>query len=333
MKNFLKTLTDEEKNMILEQHSEPKKSYCPVISRTSTDIVDLNKLLIKYGSFEQINKSIDFWSKSFVEQGFPQRVSCELSLNKIRPDYKDKNLIIVDTLQKLIYVFDKDGKFVGKSAIISGIEKQSSDSKKIAKSLLTWEEQANKLGFKWDDTKRTFYDATGKNRKYDDEIIYRDTEKEKLRFLPKGLFTTGSKLTSDVEYAGKSQNMLSLFKNGEEISQAIHGYYVEKPRTIALQKAKQLLTSPTDPKVTKEFLDSISTSKLNLSKSYGCINIPSEFLPTLRKYMVNSYVFNIGETGDNYLVDNSENFFNKMMNTEGCPSPESFGGKTPERMV
>jgi hypothetical protein len=318
---------------IKSKNTNVNSEFCPTISDKSKDIKDLNTLLQTYKSYEKINTFLNIGAKIFSNQGFPQRISCELSLNKIRPGYKDKNLIIVDTLQKLIFVFEKNGKFVQQSVIISGENKQSQDPKTIAKALLGWDDQVKNLGFKWDTNKKQYVDTTGKNRKYNPELVYSDTEKSGTKFLPKGIYTTGKSLDSDEEYAGNKDNMLSLFKDNKEIGQAIHGYYLEKPREIALANAKKLLSNPNNPNVSKEFLDSIGAGKINLSRSYGCINVPSEFLPVLRKYMVNSYVFNIGETGDNYLVNNAENYFDKMLNYENCPSPQSLGAVEPTRLA
>ena len=191
---------------------------------------------------------------------------------------------------------------------------------------MTWNEQTEKLGFKWVDGKG-YIDQTGKGRKYDDELVYNDTDKSKTRFLPKGIYTTSKTTSSDSEYAGKKNNSVSLFDGNKELAQAIHGYYVEAPRTEALRAAKKVISSPNDPRIGKDFLKLVRGGDVNLSQSYGCFNVPPEFLPTLRKYVVNSYVFNIGEDRKNYLVqsDKVENYFDKMTNSESCPSPISVG--------
>ena len=310
--------------------------YCQTITKNSTDIKNLSGLYNLYKSkytpftetqiYGQINKMVNSWSKLFTNQGIPKEISCEMALNQIRPGYDDKNLIVVDTYNKLVYVFDKDGKFIDKTVIISGKNKQSVDPKVIAHSLLTWNEQTEKLGFKWVDGKG-YIDQTGKGRKYDDELVYNDTDKSKTRFLPKGIYTTSKTTSSDSEYAGKKNNSVSLFDGNKELAQAIHGYYVEAPRTEALRAAKKVISSPNDPRIGKDFLKLVRGGDVNLSQSYGCFNVPPEFLPTLRKYVVNSYVFNIGEDRKNYLVqsDKAENYFDKMTNSESCPSPISVG--------
>jgi len=303
---------------------------CQIIDSKS-DVIDLQGIVNywkgkypKLETYSLINRMMSRFSQEYVKQGIPIRASCEISLIQIRPNYKDKFAIIIDTLNKLLYIFDNNGKFKGKTEVISGKDKQSIDPKVVARALLTTSEQIKSIGFEWQDGKG-YVDMTGKNRKYNYELIYKDTDKTKTRFLPKGIYTTDDKIRSNTEYAGKTDNFISLFKDNKELGQAIHGYYVEQPRTEAIKKAQEVLSKPNDPNVSKEFMDLVSKNKVNLSQSYGCINIPSNFLSYLRKYGKNSYVFNIGEDKQNYLVNNTENFINKMQNSQGCPSPQSLG--------
>ncbi len=313
------------------QKQTPTTTGCQVIGPNTTGITDLKNMVALYKktyptveTYGFINRMMNRFAESYKSQGIPQRSACELALIHIRPGYKDKNAFIVDTLNKLLYLYNNKGQFIAKTDMISGKNKQSVDPKVIAKSLMTWDEQTNKLGFKWVAGKG-YVDQTGKNRKYDNELVYADTDKSKTRFFPKGIYTTGTGLTNDAEYAGKSQNILSLYDGNKELVQAIHGYYIEQPRTEALKKAAQVLSSPNDKRVSKEFMDLVSNKEVNLSQSYGCINVPENFVPYLRKYGPNSYVFNMGEDKQNYLVQNTENYFEKMQNSESCPSPQSLG--------
>lgn len=308
-------------------------SLCQVITPKS-DIKDLNQIVDSWKKsypevepYALINRMINKYAESYKLQGIPQRTSCELGLIKIRLGYKDKNLFVVDSLNKLIYLYDNLGKFIAKSEIISGKNKQSLDPKTVATALLSWNQSAEKSGFKWVPNKG-YVDTTGNNREYSEDIIFSNINKEKTRFLPKGIYTTASSLEDEKSFAGKEDNVLSLFKDNKEIAQAIHGYYVEQPRSEALKKAEQVLSNPNDPKVGQEFLNLVNKGGVNLSQSYGCINVPNNFLEYLRKYGTNSYVFNIGEDSENYLVNNTENYFNKMMNSQSCPSPQSLGAMT-----
>ena len=310
--------------------NETVTSLCQVI-KSNSDITDLSQIVkfwkTSYPNVETyglINRTLNRYATNYKASGIPTRISCEVALLQIRPGYKNKNAIVVDTLNKLLYIFNSSGQFIAKTVIISGGDKQSLDSVKIAESLLDWEEQANKLGFKWFDGKG-YVDITGKGRKYNPNLVYNDTKNKSTRFLPKGIYTTSNSLHSDSEYAGTTNNMLSLFKGNKEISQAIHGYYIEQPRTLAISKAEQVLSNPNDPNVSNEFMSLVSSGSVNLSQSYGCINVPLSFMSYLRKYTPNSYVFNIGEDKQNYLVDNTNKFFDKMMNSNSCPSPKSLG--------
>lgn len=304
-----------------------KSNFCPTISKNTTDIEGLNELLSLYKNYDSINITLNSLARLFNSLAkFPLRISCQMALNKIRPLYKDKNLIVVDTLSKLLYVFDKNGKFIEKTEIISGQRKQSEDPKVISKALEGWVDSVKSLGFKWVNNK--WVDTTGKNRVLTDDLVNDTVLKNiKTRFLPKGIYTTGKKIESDPEYAGDKDNVVWLYKNGTELFQAIHGYFVEPSRTEVFNLTKKLMTNPKDPSVTKEFLNAVSSGKVNLSQSYGCINLPKEFVPILKTYMTDSYVFNIGESGDNYLVNNTQNYFDKMTNSENCPSPSSLGAE------
>jgi len=306
------------------------KQPCQVISPQS-DIVGLDKIINNFKTlypnsnpYTLLNQILNVNSKKYSSQGIPTRTSCEIALIQIRPDYKNKNVIVIDTLNKLLYIFNPKGTFIDKTVIISGKNKQSVVPKVIAKSLMTWDEQVNLLGFKFVIGKG-YVDQTGKNRKYDDKLVYDYTDATKTRFLPKGIYNTGYRLGSDKVYAGSKNNVLSLYDGDRKITQAIHGYYLEQPRAEALKKAAEVMSNPNDPKVGEEFMKLLSSGGVNLSQSYGCINVPENFVNILAKYSPNSYVFNMGEDKQNYLVNNTENFLNKMQNSQGCPSPQSLG--------
>jgi hypothetical protein len=303
---------------------------CQVITPKS-DIKDLPQIVDSFKKkypkvevYSLINRIINKYSKNYIANGIPQRTACELSLIQIRPGYKDKNVFIIDTLNKLIYLYDSQGKFIAKSEVISGKDEQSSDPKTVAKALLSVDSLVKSAGFKWEKGKG-YVDTTGKNRKFDSNLIFSDINKDKTRFLPKGIYTTGKSLETDKEFAGKEDNLLRLFDGNKKLIQAIHGYYVEQPRIEAIRKAEQVLSNPNDPKVSQEFLNLVSSGGVNLSQSYGCINLPTKFLPYIKKYGTNSYVFNLGEDKENYLVNNTENYFDKMQNSQSCPSPKSLG--------
>jgi peptidoglycan hydrolase-like protein with peptidoglycan-binding domain len=306
---------------------------CPTITPKS-DLKDLTQIVQywskaypKVETYGLINRMINRHANNYKAKGIPERTSCEIALIQVRPGYKDKNGFILDSKNKLLYLFDREGSFIAKTQVITGKNKQSQDPKVIANALMIWSEKAGKLGFKWENGKG-YVDTTGKNRKYHHDLVYDASSKNKTKFLPKGIYTTSTKIKDDKDYAGQKQNLIHLTDGlGREIAQAIHGYYIEQPRTQALNKAKEVLSNPDNPEVGNEFLKLVSGNRVNLSQSYGCINIPENFLGYLREYGQNSYVFNMGEDQENYLVNNTQNYFNKMTSSESCPSPQSLGAQ------
>jgi hypothetical protein len=322
------------------------KIYCPIIDSNSNlpgldELLQSSIPLSRIGAFGSdtnfpitkenyniLNDRINSFAEIFINQGIPTRTACEVALNKNRTKFKDKNQIVVDSLNKLIYVFDKDGNFIARDVIISGAHKQSKDPEIIAKSYLDWYGTAEAEGFRYDPITREFIDETGKGRKYTSDFFYDSIEKRGTRFLPADIYTT-SELQSDSDYYIGKDNLVDLTSLAGKPSVALHTFFVEPPRIEALKKAKELLSKPNDPKVSQEFLDAVFAGKINLSQSYGCINVTPEFLPTLRKYIPNSYVFNISEDENNYLVQNAENYFDKTLDKPNCPSPKSMGGIQP----
>lgn len=339
----IKITPDDKKVKELEPIKKKIKQYCPTIDSNSnldvTNVFDASSFMwggqsgkiSNTQNYEAINNNLNSFAEKYINQGIPDRTACEVALNKIRTNYKDKNQIIVDSLNHLIYVFDKDSNFIAKDVIITGAHKQSKDPEILAKALTDWFESSLEAGFEFNYSTGEYTDITGKNRKYNPDLVYQQMEKNGTRFFPPGVYKTGFDTRSNAEYAGGEQNVLDIRRafDNKEIAVAIHGYFVEPPRIEAFNKAKKVISNPNDPKVSKEFLDEVGLGHINLSQSYGCINVSTEFLPTLRNYMTNAYVFNISEDENNYLVQNTENFFDKTLDKPYCPSPKSLGAEQP----
>ena len=190
------------------------------------------------------------------------------------------------------------------------------------------------MGFKWDPSKQKYLDKTSKNRTYNNELVYNEIDKKNTRFFPKGIYSI-SGLKTDDDYIGGDNNIFSLQTlDGKQIAQAIHGFYNEPPRVAALEQLKKSMgTNLSSPKVPQEFLNLVgkyvNTSKFN--KSYGCINLPADFLKKARPYAKKgTLVFVIGETNKNFLVQNGDNFFDKMGNGQQCTNPTSLGVELPQ---
>lgn len=311
---------------------KPTPKFCPTINGNSKQIYDINgiynyyvKQLNKTGNsvWTYVNNEIEKRALNYNKTIKDDRISCQIALNCVRPLVRNFNLIVVDTLQQLIYLFNPQGIFIAKDAIISGKNKQSTDPKTVANALLSWEEAANKAGFKWVNGKG-FVDQTGKNRKYDAEIVYDWIDKNKTRFTPAGVYGFGADYT-DSEYAGGSYNIRGLVKGNKELSNAVHGYYKEQKRSQALQAARNYLGDVTNPEAKRQFQDAVSSGRLNLDMSYGCINVSEQFLSILKKYWGSAKVYVISESSTNYLVNNPVEYFDKNMNSQSCPSPQSLG--------
>ena len=95
---------------------------------------------------------------------------------------------------------------------------------------------------------------------------------------------------------------------------------------MELKNAMGKSASPTSMSIPDSFIKMVEqylgTSKFN--KSYGCINLPEDFLKIAKPYAVGALVFVIGESQNNYLVQ-SDKFFNNMSQSEKCPNVESLG--------
>ncbi len=297
------------------------KQYCPV--HPKSDDVNPN-----------LEKNYQTEAAKLIANGIPTRTSCEISFIKLRPKFSNKSFFVFDGSQNLIYLFDKTGNFVAKSYVLDGADAQSQDTKKIAQALWTWQQQVESLGFKWDPKMQKYLDNTNKNRTYSNDLIYNTIDKNETRFFPKGVYSIAG-LSTDNEYAGGQDNIFRVETlDGKKIAQAIHGFYNEAPRVAALEELKNKMGKSASPKsaaVPQEFLNMVekykSTQKFN--KSYGCVNVPTDFLKIAKPYAVGAMLFVIGETQNNYLVQTADTFFQKMGNAENCSNPKSLGMEIP----
>jgi hypothetical protein len=263
--------------------------------------------------------------------GIPQRTSCEISFIKLRPEFTKKPFFVIDTRENLIYLFGTDGQFVAKSYTLDGAHGQSQDAKKIAQALMSFEEEITSIGLTYDDKIKKYKDRKGMTVENFDDRFYGNMEKIGTRFFPKGIYSISNLSTEDAYVGGKGNMFQIKTLDGKEIGQAIHGFYNEPPRVEALQRLKSKMGkswNPENPSVPQEFIDEVTkylnTTKYN--KSYGCINVPVDFLNKAKPYARQKpMVFVVGETETNYLVNNSNDFFNKMGEGENCVNPAKLG--------
>jgi hypothetical protein len=298
-----------------------EKQYCPAHPKSS----DVNPALEKNYQTE---------AAKLIGKGIPTRTSCEISFIKLRPKFSNKSFFVFDSLQNLIYLFDKAGNFVAKSYVLDGADAQSQNSKKIAQALWSWQQQVENMGFKYDPKQKKYLDKTTQKRQYSNDLVYQAIDKNDTRFFPKGIYSVTA-LQTDDEYAGGKNNLFRLKTlDGTEIAQAIHGFYNEPARVVALEQLKTKMGSSASPKsasVPQEFISMVEkynqTQKYN--KSYGCINLPTDFLNIAKPYATGSMLFVIGDTKTNYLVQNSNTFFQQMGDGKNCSDPTSLGVELP----
>lgn len=312
---------NQSQNTPVSKDTKSSKSFCPALP--SYKNVDMVKL-IQYQST----------AGELISKGVPTRSACEISYVSIRPKFSSKNFFVVDTRDNNIYLFNKEGKFVAKSYTIDGYNAQSQEAKKMAEALWSWGDYVTAAGFKYDKKEGKFKDMSGKNKSYNNDLIYDYIDKNKSRFFPKGIYSI-DRLKTDEGYVGGDNNVFNITTlDGKSLANAIHGFYNEAPRVRAMQELKKSMgksSSPTSMSIPNSFIKMveqyIGTSKFN--KSYGCINLPEDFLKIAKPYAVGALVFVIGETNNNYLVQ-SDKFYDNMGQSEKCPNIESLGQILPK---
>jgi peptidoglycan hydrolase-like protein with peptidoglycan-binding domain len=282
-----------------------KKSYPNL--KTDQEVISLIDRMINRDAqlFKQIIPAIS------------QEGACQIASVGRRPQYDNKNIFVIDSPNKRIFLFsgkDKNGArpLVAQDIIIDGKDKQRNDATSVAKAFVTYGQRYRELKSK---LKR---DPT-------DDEVWKTFDTEKARFLPAGIYQ-GMDTRTGAHYAGGSNNLLAI-KNwvGDEVGQAIHGYYTGDNRVQFMQRALSIVKNPNNPKEIENFTKEMKNSGLKMDFSAGCINVAPRFLKYLQQYGPNSFIFNIAEDNRNYLVQNTENYFEKMQNSESCPSPKSLG--------
>ena len=210
----------------------------------------------------------------------PERIACQAALNKIRPDFKGRNLIILDQVNNTAYIFDKENNYISSTWIISGRDTPNKE---------------------WEEFVKLDYDGRVQYLK-DNKGITNDSEARKLAIKQPGAsylspaIYSGTKGETHKGYEGDDKvNLFRLFDLfGVQQTQAVHGTAGYSKRKTAQSDASKYETG--DLK--------FDSSKLNLSS--GCINIPGDFIENNRKYLSDAFYFAIGFDNENYLVK-SEN--------------------------
>jgi hypothetical protein len=309
-------ITENEKRHIKKLYgiiTEQTNQFCTKFNEsTKTNVVDYDEIISSYKTklntedlnvvFSGINNDIQSFASNLNSKGIAERPSCQMGLINIRPRFKDKNIIIVDSRQHTIYLFDKTLNDVtpyqnpekkSPIPIITGREKQSTEENWKEFNLLNFEE-------------RRSYIAKIKNKNISDVSNNEVFEFSGGASLNPGIYTT-SKLNDIIAY------LKTL--DGKMLSQAIHKVLDVAERKNALIKSSDRTISDLDDE----------TKNKELMMSSGCINIP-EWLTNNSKYQEianDAYVFNISDETENYYVKVED-----IPLDDKCYSPKSVGAES-----
>jgi hypothetical protein len=281
-------------------------------------------------TYQLMDRIVNRDAKTYINNGIRQRTACQVAFSTLRPQFDSKYLFIVDSKEKLVYLFEPQKnpklarRLVAKDFIISGKQKQSQDAKKIAENLKLSLVKIKDAGY------IQGKDGLFTNPKYPGQKFkaFDILTKENFRFLSPGNYNIQSvgEVGGSYSEQGKGGNIAGLQTlEGEPLSQALHSIYTGDNRIEASNQAEQILKNPKDPKQIDKFVEILKRSGVNLNWSYGCINFPARFLPYFRKHAENAILVNLSEDLGNYLVQNTNNYLDKMSNKLGCPSPNSLG--------
>lgn len=311
-------ITESERNDIRKMYgllNEQSTTVCTPFNANSKNLVyDYDQIISSYSAltnstdinviFKKINEDINTNSTKYKLQKIPDRTACQIAFVKIRPQFTNKKIIITDSKNNLIYLFDENSNFVAKDPLLSGRSKQNKLQKDIAD--MTFDEKKEYL--------------TNKFKK-----VPTDSEVMNLAsFLNPAVYKTGISMTDD-RYAGNGTNINYLTKVSDDklVGPAIHGVKDTDPkRVLALKNAtSQIETNSETPNVSPKYLQNVDSNGLELSS--GCLNVNESFINKYSLTIQNSFLFNISEDKENYYVNN----FNPLItDPTKCYSPQSLGG-------
>jgi len=262
---------------------------------------------------------------------FTPRIDQELEYIKQR-GLGGSPFFIYDPKENLLFLFESADKFVAKTQVVDGADMQKQVESSQALTIDDW--------CKVSGLDTTPYKCTDPKTKTEKHPAYWVLEKLKDRFLPKGIYKISS-LSRDEGYSGKGNNVWSLTdtKSGKRVSAAIHGIPSGIPsRLKASSDLEALLKSDIKSgKVPQEYLNAAKTIA-SANQSFGCVGIPATFVesPQVKSileggdkwYKKSVKVFVMGDTGKDYLVQNSVEFFDKLSgNGQFCTNPESLASR------
>ena len=294
--------------------NEEITTSCTTFNENSKNLVyDYNQIINLYSGltkssdinviFNKINEDINKNSIQYKSAGIPDRTSCQIAFVKLRPQFIGKKIIITDSKNQLIYLFDENSKFVAKDPLLSGRSKQITSQKEIAD--MTYDE------------KKEYLKNTLNREPTNDEIM------NIASFLNPGVYQTGISV-SNPSYDGSGTNLNYLTKVSDDkiVGPAVHGVKPTKERLLALKTATSKIGSKSEePNVNKTYIKNVDDYNLELSS--GCLNLNKDFIDKYSLTIENSFLFNISEDQENYYVNN----FNPLISDPTkCYSPQSLGG-------
>jgi Putative peptidoglycan binding domain len=313
-----------------------KASKLPITGKldqiTQNKINNANSVNYESSTSEWNQKLLQFTQKqssqSDVEKNnskmnyrYSPRIDAELKYIKQRQSLWDrmtekKPFFIYDPKFNLIYLFNNDFSLIKSSQVVDGKDKQG----KGVFTVSDWCKKSN--------LEDKPYRCTDPKTKQKKDPYYYVLDNEKIKFLPQGIYSI-SRLGRHEGYSGKGKNIYTL-KNpqGVEISQAIHGIPDIGRRLEASQELADLLMADKNKgKVPQQYLNAVDTVIASANLSYGCIGIPASFVEdpeviSVVKEGIPVYV--MGESEKGFLVQNSNNYFNRIGSDDGsCVNPES----------
>jgi peptidoglycan hydrolase-like protein with peptidoglycan-binding domain len=256
---------------------------------------------------------------------FTPRIDQELKYIKER-GLGDSPFFIYDPKDNLIFLFENADKFVAKSQVVDGADMQREAASAKVMTIDDW--------CKASGLDSTPYTCTNPQTKEKKDPYYSVMKNLKERFLPKGIYKISS-LARNEGYVGGGNNEWSLKDNEGKVStRAIHGIPNLPDRLKASKELESLLKSDMDSgKVPQEYLNAVKQIA-NANLSFGCVGVPAKFVdnPQVKSiletgdkwYKKSVKVFVMGDTGKDYLAQNSVQFFDKLSSDgQNCQNPLS----------
>jgi hypothetical protein len=251
-------------------------------------------------------------------------------------DLDDKPFFIYDAKDNLIYLFDmaKGNWFspvppmlVDYTSVVDGADAQQKDAEPFTHQ--DWCKVSG-LGISpklCTDTKAKTFESCmsrGKNKEpqFDSKTqtcsygpAYGSLIKIAKRFIPKGIYSIG-RIGRDEGYVGTGKNVFGLSTpDGQSMGAAIHGIPAGLPERLTASKDLELLLKKdiSSGKVPQEYLEA-AKQIANANQSFGCIGVPAKFIdnPKVKKLAPGARVFVMGESNQDFLVQNSSEFFDKL---------------------